>query len=67
MMTALMEIRFVSNRRRGQKALWPQYGNAFDGFIGFADVGGRGQMILDGDFMRLNTMANDKERKFLFL
>lgn len=58
---------FVSNRRRGeQKALWPQYGNAFDGFIGFADIGGRGQMILDGDFMRLNTMANDKERKFLF-
>lgn len=58
---------FVSNRRRGeQKALWPQYGNAFDGFIGFADIGGRGQMILDGDFMRMNTMANDKERMFLF-
>lgn len=58
---------FVSNRRRGeQKPLWPQYANAFDGFIGFADIGGRGQMILDGDFMRLNTMANDKERKFLF-
>lgn len=58
---------FVSDRRRGeQKALWPQYGNAFDGFIGFADIGGRGQMILDGDFMRMNTMANDKERMFLF-
>lgn len=58
---------FVSNRRRGeQKELWPQYGNAFDGFIGFADIGGKGQMILDGDFMRLNTMANDKERQFLF-
>ena len=58
---------FISNRRRGQqKAIWPQYGNAFDGFIGFADIGGRGQLILDGDFMRLNTMANDKERMFLF-
>jgi len=58
---------FVSSRRRGQqKALWPQYGNAFDGFIGFADIGGRGQMILDGDFMRMNTMANDKERMFKF-
>jgi alpha-glucosidase len=58
---------FVSDRRRGQqKAIWPQYGNAFDGFIGFADIGGKGQMILDGDFMRLNTMANDKERVFLF-
>lgn len=58
---------FVSNRRRGeQRPIWPQYGNAFDGFLGFADIGGRGQMILDGDFMRMNTMANDKERMFLF-
>ncbi len=58
---------FISNRRRGQqKAIWPQYGNAFDGFIGFADIGGRGQLILDGDFIRLNTMANDRERMFLF-
>lgn len=58
---------FVSDRRRGQqKAIWPQYGNAFDGFIGFADIGGRGQMILDGDFMRMNTMANDNEQMFMF-
>ncbi len=58
---------FVSDRRRGeQRPIWPQYGNAFDGFIGFSDIGGRGQLILDGDFMRLNTMANDEERKFLF-
>lgn len=58
---------FVSDRRRGeQRPIWPQYGNAFDGFLGFADLGGRGQMILDGDFMRLNTMANDTERIFMF-
>ncbi len=58
---------FVSGRRRGeQQPIWPQYGNAFDGFIGFSDIGGRGQMILDGDFMRMNTMTNDEERKFLF-
>ena len=58
---------FVSERRRGeQRPLWPQYGNAFDGFIGFSDIGGRGQLILDGDFMRANTMANDNERMFLF-
>lgn len=58
---------FVSDKRRGVKwADWPQYGNAFDGFIAFADVGGHGQMILDGDFMRLNQLANDNERKFLF-
>jgi len=58
---------FVSERRRGEhRPIWPQYGNAFDGFIGFSDIGGRGQMILDGDFMRLNTMADDDERIFLF-
>ncbi len=58
---------FVSNRRRNQKKdKWPQYGNLFDGFIGFSDVGKRGQMILDGDFMRMNKLANDDERKFLF-
>jgi len=57
---------FVSGRRRGeQRPIWPQYGNAFDGFIGFSDIGGRGQLILDGDFMRMNTMADDEERKFL--
>jgi glucan 1,6-alpha-isomaltosidase len=58
---------FVSNRRRGEhKDRWPQYGNAFDGFVSFADIGGRGQMILDGDFMRMNKLANDDERRFLF-
>lgn len=58
---------FVSNRRRGeQKTNWPQFGNAFDGFIGFADIGGHGKMILDGDFMRMNKLACDDERKFLF-
>lgn len=56
---------FISDRRRGErKENWPQYGNAFDGFIGFADIGGRDQMILDGDFIRLNTLPDDKERKF---
>jgi hypothetical protein len=56
---------FVSDRNRGQtRDVWPIYDNAFDGFIGFADIGGRGQMILDGDFMRLNTLANDQERIF---
>jgi len=58
---------FVSDRRRGEhRPVWPQYGNAFDGFIAFSDIGGKGQLILDGDFMRLNTLANDDERMFLF-
>ncbi len=57
---------FVSARRRGQrKAAWPQFGNAFDGFVAFSPVGGHGRMILDGDFMRMNKLASDNERRFL--
>ncbi len=56
---------FLSNRRRGlKKPNWPQYGNTFDGFVKFADLGGRDQLILDGDFIRLNTLKDDKEKKF---
>lgn len=55
----------ISDRERGTwRNYWPQYMNAFDGFIGFADVTGRGQMIADGDFMRLHNCASDTERKF---
>lgn len=58
---------FASSRRRGQhKSYWPQYGNAFDGMIAFSDVAAKGQMILDGDFMRLNTMASREEKQFLY-
>ena len=56
---------FLSNRRRGQRnSGWPQFGNAFDGFIYFSGIAGRGQMIMDGDFIRLNKLANDDERIF---
>lgn len=58
---------FVSSRRRGTvKDRWPKYGNVFDGMIAFSDVAGKGQMILDGDFMRLNKLADTGERRFLF-
>lgn len=58
---------FASSRRRGQhKSSWPQYGNAFDGMVAFSDVAAKGQMILDGDFMRLNTMASKEEKQFLY-
>lgn len=58
---------FVSARRRGQrKANWPQYGNLFDGMVAFSDVAAKGQMVLDGDFMRLNTMASVDEMRFKF-
>ena len=44
----------ISGRRRGQwQKNWAQWGNSFDAFTGWADVGGRGQMVLDGDFLRM--------------
>lgn len=56
---------FTSNRRRGEfKRNWPQYPNAFDGFVKFADIGGRDQMVLDGDFTRINTLQTEEEKKF---
>lgn len=56
---------FVSGRRRGvYQEGWANWGNAFDGFIGFSDVAGRGQFIMDGDFIRLNTAERDSERQF---
>lgn len=56
---------FVSGRRRGvYQEGWANWGNAFDGFIGFADVAGRGGMVMDGDFIRLNTAESDNERQF---
>lgn len=58
---------FVSGRRRGQhKDDWPQYGNVFDGMVAFSDIAGKGRLIMDGDFMRLNRLANTAERRFLF-
>ena len=34
--------------------------------VAFSDVAAKGQMILDGDFMRLNTMATKEEKQFLY-
>ena len=42
---------------------WSKYANAFDGYIYWSKIAGKGKMILDGDFIRLNTYANDEERK----
>ncbi|MCF6093616.1 hypothetical protein L1765_06390 [Microaerobacter geothermalis] len=45
---------------------WSQWANPFQGFTGFSDISGRGSMILDGDFLRMNTFTGpyaDYERK----
>ena len=35
----------------------------FDGFVHWSQISGRGKVILDGDFIRLNTFASDAERE----
>ena len=55
--------RFSELARGVKRSGWSQYGNAFDGYIYWSKIAGRGKMILDGDFIRLNTLSNDEERK----
>lgn len=42
---------------------WPNCMNMFDGFTYWSHISGRGKVIMDGDFIRLNTFANDDERQ----
>lgn len=42
---------------------WSQYHNTFDGYTYWSHIAGRNEMILDGDFIRINTMDNDEEKK----
>ncbi len=42
---------------------WPYADNQMDGFIHWSHIGGRGKIILDGDFLRLNKCSNDDERR----
>ena len=55
---------FVSQRRRGQwQNGWANWGNIYDGFLDFSDID-RSEIIMDGDFVRLNTVAQDCEKEF---
>ncbi|AIQ14286.1 TIM-barrel domain-containing protein [Paenibacillus durus] len=56
----------TSGRRQNWTPSWSQWANPFQGFTGFSDISGRGSMINDGDFLRLNTYTGqyaDNERK----
>lgn len=55
--------RFSDNARGKRREGWSQYANAFDGLIYWSYLAGRHKLILDPDFIRLNTFANDDERK----
>ena len=52
---------FSEVQRGVHRVGWSQYSNAFDGFVYFSRVSGRGRVMLDGDFIRLNTMDSDDE------
>ncbi|MFY4776352.1 hypothetical protein [Metabacillus sp. RGM 3146] len=49
----------ISGRRQSWQPAWSQWANAFQGFTGFSDISGRSNMMLDGDFLRLNTYSGD--------
>ena len=53
----------LSGGRQTWQPEWSQWNNPFLGFTGFADISGRGQMILDGDPLIMQTFANDAERQ----
>lgn len=56
-------LHFSSRDRGVAYDSWPNCMNMFDGFVYWADIAGRGKVILDGDFIRLNTFASDAERE----
>ena len=54
---------FSANERGKIYGSWPASMNMFDGFLHFSDVAGRNSVILDGDFIRLNTFGTDEEKQ----
>ncbi len=53
-----------SSADRGKSyANWPNCMNMFDGFTYWSHIAGKGKVILDGDFIRLNKFDTDAERE----
>lgn len=53
-----------SDADRGRSyATWPNCMNMFDGFTYWAHISGKDKVLLDGDFIRLNTFSTDDERQ----
>jgi len=55
--------RFSENHRGVRFNEWSQYENTMDGFAYWASLSGRDSVILDGDFIRLNTYETDSEKR----
>lgn len=54
---------FSDNEKGHSYGTWPNCMNMFDGFTFWSGISGRNKVILDGDFIRLNTFANDAEKE----
>ena len=53
----------LSGGRQTWQPEWSQWNNPFLGFTGFADISGRGQVILDGDPLLMQSFTRDAERQ----
>jgi alpha-glucosidase len=54
---------WLSGGRQTWQNGWPNWKSPFLGFTGWSHHSGRGQLIMDGDFMRASTFASDEERR----
>lgn len=55
--------RFSDLERGVHHGSWSQWRNPFDGYTYWSKLAGINKLILDGDFIRLNTMSSDEEKK----
>ena len=55
--------KFSDYRRGARLPGWSQYGGPFDGLTYWSHLAGRNQVILDPDFLRINTFQSDDEKK----
>ena len=53
----------LSGGRQTWQPEWSQWNTPFLGFTGFADISGRGQVILDGDPLLMQSFTRDAERQ----
>ncbi len=57
---------FTSSNYRGKSwPTWPHCENQYDGFTYWNHITGKGEIIPDGDFIRLHTYETDAEKEFV--
>jgi hypothetical protein len=55
--------RFSDLNRGIRFSVWSQYENAMDGYAYWSYLSGRNKVLLDGDFIRINTFASNAEKR----